>query len=188
MAMKYHPDKNPDNEYAAIQFREVQEAYSTLSDPLKRERYDDDRWMQGRKREYVQEVTPAWLHKVSVDMNNHLAAMDTYRISHRALQEYVLLILSDAHIAVLQQYNDTQRTTGIIKEIIKGMKWLEFQYLEPITARMLMLTADPVLRGEIIGYFKKREREAGLYKLLPAICILVTAALCALMYWFGKGG
>ena len=40
LAMKYHPDKNPDDEAAAESFREVTEAYEVLSDSGKRSRYD----------------------------------------------------------------------------------------------------------------------------------------------------
>jgi len=40
-AMKYHPDKNPENENEAEeQFIKVRKAYETLSDPYSRERYD----------------------------------------------------------------------------------------------------------------------------------------------------
>ena len=40
MAMKYHPDRNPDDEAAEIKFKELSEAYSVLSDQQKREAYN----------------------------------------------------------------------------------------------------------------------------------------------------
>eukprot|EP00274_Cyanoptyche_gloeocystis_P003910 CAMPEP_0196665006 /NCGR_PEP_ID=MMETSP1086-20130531/59306_1 /TAXON_ID=77921 /ORGANISM="Cyanoptyche gloeocystis , Strain SAG4.97" /LENGTH=70 /DNA_ID=CAMNT_0042001559 /DNA_START=1 /DNA_END=210 /DNA_ORIENTATION=- len=41
MAMKWHPDKNPNNrESAEKKFKEVAEAYDVLSDPQKRAVFD----------------------------------------------------------------------------------------------------------------------------------------------------
>jgi curved DNA-binding protein len=40
LALKFHPDKNPDNAEAEAKFKKISEAYAVLSDAKKREEYD----------------------------------------------------------------------------------------------------------------------------------------------------
>ena len=40
LAIKYHPDKNPNDKTAEEKFKEAAEAYDVLSSPEKKQRYD----------------------------------------------------------------------------------------------------------------------------------------------------
>jgi len=40
LALKYHPDQNPDDMYAVEKMKELNEAYSVLSNPIKRAEYN----------------------------------------------------------------------------------------------------------------------------------------------------
>jgi curved DNA-binding protein CbpA len=40
LALKYHPDRNVDDEYAAVKYKAVNEAFQILMDPVKRRLYD----------------------------------------------------------------------------------------------------------------------------------------------------
>ncbi len=42
LAKKYHPDSNSNDKVAEEKFKKINEAYSVLSDPSKRKKYDDD--------------------------------------------------------------------------------------------------------------------------------------------------
>ncbi|XP_058221294.1 uncharacterized protein LOC131331390 [Rhododendron vialii] len=40
LALKWHPDKQKDQDSATLRFQEINEAYQVLSDPVKRREYD----------------------------------------------------------------------------------------------------------------------------------------------------
>ena len=50
LAKKYHPELHPGDKEAEARFKEINEAYETLSDPQKRKEYDEkQRTTQGRE-------------------------------------------------------------------------------------------------------------------------------------------
>jgi len=50
LAVKYHPDANPDNDYAKQKFKEAAEAYEVLADAHKRARYNQYGFAANKKR------------------------------------------------------------------------------------------------------------------------------------------
>ena len=188
LAMQYHPDKNPDNQFAEAQFKEIQEAYSVLSITAKRVRYDDERWVSsaGKRNYNTQEVTPSWLLNVCIDMNKSLAIMDTYRISHWSLQEYILLIISDAHIGILRHHNDEEKNARIIEEVLKAAKLLELKYLHAVLPQLLKVTDDIGQQNKIHQFYNEVKRKTTQQEMLPIYIILITLSLCLLMYFYGS--
>ncbi len=49
LAMRYHPDKNPDDKNAKDMFFKIQKAYELLSDERNRKKYDEELKEGGRK-------------------------------------------------------------------------------------------------------------------------------------------
>ena len=47
LAMKYHPDRNPDDKKAEEMFKAISEAYEILGDENKRKEYDEKRKNKG---------------------------------------------------------------------------------------------------------------------------------------------
>ncbi len=189
LALKYHPDKNPDSKLSEAYFRDIQEAYSVLSDEYKRELYDDERWLSGmgNKTRHQQEVTPEWLVKISKELNSSLAVMDTHRMSQGALQAYILLILSEGHISVLQHRNDKESTATVINELLKATQRLEAKYLEEIEQRLITLAnSDTAMQQAIDTHIEERMKQARQEKMYPYVVIIITLALCLFMYLYGS--
>ncbi|MCF8451217.1 MAG: DnaJ domain-containing protein [Taibaiella sp.] len=189
LAIKYHPDKNPDNALGEAQFKEINEAYSVLSNTRKRAAYDDERWLSGmgNNTKYNEAITPAWLLKVCVELNTSLAKMDTHRMSQGTLQTYLLMILADAHLEVLLEENDKKINEAIINELIRATEKLELRYLDEVLSGLNTIAGnDTAIRQTIDSYATERYLQDRRDRYFPYIVIAVTLALCVFMYFYAS--
>jgi len=187
LAVKYHPDKNPGSDLCEAQFKELNEAYSVLSDTRRRAAYDDERWLSGMgsRTSYNEAVTPGWIKNVCVELNASLAKMDTHRMSQSTLQAYIMLILDNAHLGVLQRENDRHTNNTIIQEILRATTKLELRYLDTVLQGLIVVAGtDAAAKQAIQDYATERVRQERRDQLFPYIIMAVTAALCVFMYFY----
>ncbi len=182
LAFKYHPDTNPDNAFAHTHFLAIQEAYSILSHEQKRRKYDEERWLNGMSNRTKEQpiISAAWLLQEARRLQAHMQSIDTYRMSHSALHDYVMLLLADSHMAILQQ--DADSNTAIVHELLQSTRHLKRQYMQPLADRMALLV--PTDNDILIRIHKQTRRsylQAMWEKYLPLLILLIALLLCGLM-------
>lgn len=190
MAFKYHPDAAPGDAYAAGYFHDVQEAYAVLSDEYRRKQYDNDRWLAGmadraRKKE---QVSPMWILQETIKLNNHMAGVDLYRMNHRALQDYILQLLNNNHMAILTRREEPAVNEGIVNMLLQATRGLKHIYMHPVAERLHAIAGTDIqLQSAVRTAIKVRERQAKWEKRMPFVIALVTLLLVLCMYfWAAK--
>lgn len=186
LAHQYHPDKNPEQPLTAIRFREIQEAYTILSNEKLRRHYDEERYFSGlsAQKEPVQ-VDADWLLKEVRKLSRHMSNVDSYRMNHKALHDHVMLLLDDAHIAILQNEGDPDLIKVLISEIISSIQSLSYRYYSAVLPRLRLIAGnDPYLHQLITRADNQRRSQKTIEKFLPVIILVIALMLCLFMYWY----
>jgi DnaJ-class molecular chaperone with C-terminal Zn finger domain len=188
MAKRYHPDANS-TAFNTVRFQEVKEAYDVLSDTNKRKRYDEERWLNGmgnRARD-KQAITPEWILKESTKLAKHMSTIDRYRMSHSALHDYVFLLLSDAHMLMLEDAADSNTNKQIIAQLLASTIGLRHEHMQHVATRLARLAgSDGELIAHIYSHHRTSHHRALWDKYFTAIIIGVAILLCVLMFLWGR--
>lgn len=185
LAFKYHPDTNPDNAFAHRHFLEIQEAYSTLINEQKRRKYDEERWLNGMSNRAKEQVviSPHWILGEALKLQKHMATVDTYRMSHSALYDYVMLLLEDGHMAMLQ--NDNEDNAAIVQALLQSTRHLKYVYMQPLADRMaLLVPAESELLSAIYKQTQKSRLQNLWERYLPLLIVLIALLLCLVMVFY----
>lgn len=187
LAHTYHPDKNPDNQFAEANFRSIQEAYEVLSHPGKRAAYDEERWLSGKINARTIIVTPEYLLREIKKLNNHIQSVDIHRMNKQLLQEYLLLFLNDEKIAVVRKQADSAYLYAFVSAVIRACEHLPYYFAQPVFARLHLLSQDyPEAQSTVTEAETRMARQARWRQYLPVLIIIITLLLCIGMYLYSK--
>jgi hypothetical protein len=135
----------------------------------------------------TQVVNAEWVWQEAKKLRMHMDTVDTYRMSHSALHDYVMLLLSDGHMAILTQSTEEVMLQLTVQEILMATRHLKYEYMQPISNRLaLLVPRDSVMLSVIYKQQHRSYRHALWEKYLPLVIISITLLLCMFMYLYNR--
>jgi curved DNA-binding protein CbpA len=190
LALRFHPDKNPGNAFSEAKFREIQEAYSILSDPEKRADYNYKRWYNrslGKAWEPFQH-DPHSILKASEKLNNYIAGANVFQVDFDALSYHIREILSESNLAILHQFDNKSINQQVITLLLQSSVPLPLHYQLPIVASLQTLAAGDNYSLDMISIYRKQQQRKNKWSRYTALIILVcTLLLCLFIYNISAG-
>ena len=112
--------------------------------------------------------------------------MDTHRMSHGALCEYIHMILCPEHLSILQLKKEAHVNEEIIHELLQALYWLEPAYQPNIIFKLQEVAATAPSRQAIEQHVEQSNKQQLIRSATPWTVIVTTLLLCLLMYFYGK--
>lgn len=187
MAMRYHPDKNQDDPRAPMLFREIQEAYAVLADPLMREKYHHERWMikaVGKKFAGPAPATPYAVLLKSLELDRYMSRQDPFRTDKEGLLAYMLQLLDTDTLEMLLHHRDHSLNNRIAGLFLHAGRILDHTQVIPISERIVKLA--PEKSKEIQRWLRISKQEKMWEKYKPLAAIVIALLLSIFIYFLAK--
>ncbi len=179
LAHLYHPDKKDNDPYAAAQFAVVKEAYETLSNPIQKEYYLQQRWYaQSIGKKIKQEIiTPVNILKQMIELEKYVSKLDIHRMDRQGLFDHIQNILSDSTINTLNSFNEPAINNEIILITLKSGRSLPYRLVIPFTERLKKITINEEMTIRKIDQFTRHHQQIDYWEKRKAWIILVIVLL-----------
>ncbi|MBS1759041.1 MAG: J domain-containing protein [Bacteroidetes bacterium] len=182
LALQHHPDINNDDD-AHSSFAAINEAYETLTDPLKKKKYlnQQNNFFNGQKKKM--ELTVFDIVEQSIKIERQVVKQDEFRMDKLKLKKQILSLLTVENIQVLIQDNDENAKNTIIQLILKAAKPLLKDDALEVASKLMEIAGQNVSAQYQIKKFKENARKKHFWDRFSVVAILiVTILLCLLIY------
>jgi curved DNA-binding protein CbpA len=184
LAMRYHPDRNGDNPYAAAHFREVQEAYEVLSDYTRRQRYHQERQLwrsHGKPFADATPVTPQGVLSQAIGLGERARRLDRFRMNPEGLASDIADVLEGDTVSRLLSFGDPDMQEQIVRYLMEAAEPLPVRLLPPLLAQWRALGGPPV-ETRILAFHHRRQREENRSRYVVPLLFLLTLVIVYLIY------
>jgi molecular chaperone DnaJ len=155
LAHIYHPDKKGNDPYAAAQFTEIKEAYETLTHPVKRDQYLQQRWYAQSigKRRKQEVITPVSILKQLLELDRYTSRLDVHRMDKEGLYHYMISLLSNENIQKINSFHEESVNKEITETALKTGNHLTLNNAKDIAERLKRLAVGNAALNDSIDLF-----------------------------------
>ena len=188
LALIYHPDKNPNDKYAEVQFNEIKEAYDVLTNPIKKENYLQQRWYNQSigKRRTAEVITPVSILKLVLELEQYVSRLDVHRMNKEGLSDYIEELLSSDTVKSLKHFNEPEINRQIITSTLSAMRSLNMNFIGKLTERLEGLADDETSLRRIKNFLNNRKKAFFWERYKVAVIIFFTIFICLLIYFTSR--
>jgi len=190
LAMLYHPDKHNEDKIAGAHYREIQEAYDTLTDPYKKEAYLQQRWYEqsmGRKMTGSAPLTSSTILRDAISLEKYISTLDPFRIDQEGMMLYIEQLISDDAVQIIRTENEPEMQSNITAILLKSGKGFDLPHAERLVQLLekLLPKADPkLIECQLYLAGKKKQADWDHWKI--PLMLFITLILCVLIYLAGR--
>jgi hypothetical protein len=188
LVFKYHPDKNPGDSFAESHFKEIQEAYFTLSDNHRRAFYNQKRWYSRHEGSAFKESLSVFtIDQKLTELLKYLRKVERSGVNKKPLYHYVKHLLSHESLTSLQQYNEPAMKLNIIETVLHTTRYMHLKHASDIIDKLNTLVSKDIVLLQLIDKARLQIKNRSLWQQLQMpVILLVTILLCWLIYMISE--
>lgn len=183
LAQQFHPDKTGQDPYASARFAAIKEAYETLTNPLRKQQWLEQRWYQqslGRKK--TQEViTPLSLLKQVLELEKYVSRLDTHRMDRVGLMDFILELFNAETIAIVNGFAEPSVNKQIVELMLRVTRVLSYKQNLLLADRWIELS-DEETKLQVQKHLENQRQNYYWEKYKPLLLAIVVIIICLLIF------
>ncbi|MFM1794795.1 MAG: hypothetical protein RL642_1180 [Bacteroidota bacterium] len=188
LAMQYHPDKHGDNQSTQFYFREIQEAYETLSDPEKRENYHYQIWLEKSMGHQLDSaLTAEQIIQLFISAEKAIHEADTFSTNSHQLLETLMSLYNQNRLELILERKDSSFETTTLMLARKSAQSLpSTAQLKFINQLKPLLSIHLEIQQNWLNDIALQIRKEKIERLKIPLLIIITLILCLAILLLNK--
>lgn len=186
LVKRYHPDRHPDDRAVQAHFREIQEAYETLTNPVLRDAWLQERWLlaaHGISTTSQPLLTATDILKRLLTLERAFAAEDPWRADAGSRIHRITDQLSEEHVGILKQ--EPEQMESVAETLLRCGRHLDPAGMELLSQQIkdLLPEKHPVF-ASLKRMQAEKKSEARWARWKPVVLLAAAVLGCLLIACF----